>query len=231
MPISLQLNLVSPMQFHIRKRQLVVLLLSIVLVLVAFPYVQGNLFADALLNVLQAIIVISCIAVVSTDRKHFVFALALGMLSLFSGWVPRSKESLHLFAIGTIGSIAFYAFAIIMIVRYVLQGGDVTLNMLAGALCSYMLIGFLWAEAYNLVEYLHPYSFLAVPDQHKRQEWSDLLYFSFTTLTGAGYGDIIPASAQTRSAALLESVTGVFYIAVMVARLVGLHISGRLRES
>ena len=219
------------MEFHIRKQRLIVLLLTIVLVLVAFPYVQGNLFADVLLNALQATIVISCIAVVSTDRKHFVFALALGILSLLSGWIPRSQESLHLFAIGSIGSIAFYAFAIVMIVGYVLQDGDVTLNMLAGALCSYMLIGFLWAEVYDLLEYLHPYSFLAVQDQHNRQEWSDLLYFSFTTLTGAGYGDITPATAQTRSAALLESVTGVFYIAVMVARLVGLHISGRSRES
>ena len=146
-----------------------------------------------LLNVLQAIIVISCIAVVSTDRKHFGLALSLGILSLLSGWVPRSEESLLLFVIGSLGSIAFYAFAIVMIGGYVLQDREVTVNLLAGALCSYMVIGFLWADAYDLLEYLYPYSFLAVVDSHKRQAWSRSLYFSFTTLTCAGYGDITPA--------------------------------------
>jgi hypothetical protein len=189
------------------------------------------LFTDVLLNTLQAGIVVSCIAVVSTDRKHFLIAFGLGSLSLFSGWVPRSQESFSIFVMASVGTIGFYAFAIMMICGYVLQDDDVTLDMLAGALCSYMLIAFLWAEAYNLLEYLHPYSFLAVGDTRQRQEWPDLLYFSFTTLTGSGYGDITPGTAQTRSAALLESVTGVFYIAIMIARLMGLHISNRPRKN
>ena len=191
---------------------------------------QGSLFTDILLNVLQAVIVVSCILVVSTDRKHFVVAFALGSLSLFSGWVPRSQEGFVPFVMASIGAVAFYAFAIMMICGYVLEDDDVTLDRLAGALCSYMLIEFLWTEAYDLFEYLHPYSFIAVPDKHYRQEWPDLLYFSFTTLTGAGYGDIAPGTAQARSAAMLESVTGVFYVAVMIARLMGLHILNRSRK-
>lgn len=219
------------MEYNVRKRQLLVLLFSILIVLIAFPYVQGSLFNDLLLNILQATIVVSCIVVVSTDRKHFFIAFGLGSLSLFSGWVPRSQESFALFVMASIGAIALYAFAILMICGYVLQDRDVTLDTLAGALCSYMLIAFLWAEAYNLFEYLHPYSFAAVSNNQQRQEWPDLLYFSFTTLTGAGYGDITPGTAQSRSAALLESVTGVFYVAVMIARLMGLHISNRSRKN
>jgi hypothetical protein len=220
----------SAMKFNIRERQLVLLLFSILLVLVVFPYVEGSLFTDMLLNVLQTVIVVSCIVVVSTDRKHFLVAFALGCLSLFSGWVPRSQESFVPFVMASIGAVAFYAFAIVMICGYVLEEDDVTLDRLAGALCAYMLIAFLWAEAYDLFEYLHPYSFIAGQDKHYRQEWPDLLYFSFTTLTGAGSGDIAPGTPQTRSAAMLESVTGVFYVAVMIARLMGLHISNRSRR-
>lgn len=219
------------MDFNIRRRQMIYLLFSTILLLVAYPYLQGSFINDVLLNVLQAAIAISCIAVVSTDRSHFLVAAALGISTLFSGWVPRAQETLALFVVGTVGSIALYAFAILMISGYLLQNDDVTTNVLAGSLCGYLLTAFLWAETYNLFEYLHPHSFIAVSDAKQRQEWSNLLYFSFTTLTGAGFGDILPATPQTRSAALLESVGGVFYIAVMVARLVGLHILGRSRST
>ena len=145
-------SVLSAMKFNIRERQLVLLLFSILLVLIVFPYVEGSLFTDMLLNVLQAVIVVSCIVVVSTDRKHFLLAFALGCLSLFSGWVPRSQESVVPFVMASIGAVAFYVFAIVMICGYVLEEDDVTLDRLAGALCAYMLIAFLWAEAYDLFE-------------------------------------------------------------------------------
>jgi voltage-gated potassium channel Kch len=56
-------------------------------------------------------------------------------------------------------------------------------------------------------------------------------YFSFTTLTTVGYGDIIPHSAAARTLASLEAVTGQIYLTVLVARLVGLHIVHARRSS
>jgi uncharacterized membrane protein len=53
-------------------------------------------------------------------------------------------------------------------------------------------------------------------------DWSDFIFYSFTTLTTLGYGDITPVSPAARSFAVLEAITGVFYAAVLVARLVGL---------
>jgi voltage-gated potassium channel Kch len=54
---------------------------------------------------------------------------------------------------------------------------------------------------------------------------SDFTYYSYVTLTTLGYGDIIPISTSARSLALLEAMMGQLYLAVLVARLVGLHIS------
>jgi hypothetical protein len=57
------------------------------------------------------------------------------------------------------------------------------------------------------------------------------LYFSFTTLTTVGYGDVLPVNGYARAAVVLEAVLGHFYLAVLVARLVGLHIADIRRES
>ena len=58
-----------------------------------------------------------------------------------------------------------------------------------------------------------------------------LTYFSFMTLTTVGYGDVVPTSGSARAAVVLEAVLGHFYLAVLVARLVGLHIADTRRRS
>ena len=54
--------------------------------------------------------------------------------------------------------------------------------------------------------------------------WDDFMYYSFVTLTTLGYGDITPLTQTTRSLAILEAITGVFYTTVLVARLVGVYL-------
>jgi hypothetical protein len=215
------------MKYLVRERRLIVLLLAILLLLSGFPYLQGAFAGDLLLNLLQAAIVIATISVVSTDQKHTAAAVLLGLPSLLSGWVPRSAEHSLLFMVGGWSAIAFYGFAVLMITLGLLREDDVTFDVLCGGFCGYLLLGFLWTEAYDLIEFHHPHSILWVSSPSSRLLWSDLLYFSFTTLTTSGYGDISPVTPQSRSAALVESVSGVFYVAVMISRLVGLHIASR----
>jgi hypothetical protein len=210
-----------------RERRLIALLIAILALLVAFPYVQGAIFGDLVLNILQTGIVIAAVAVVSTDPKHTAGAVLLGLPSLLSGWVPRSAEHALLFVVGGCGAMAFYAFAVVMIGLHLVREDDVTFGTLCGAFCGYLLLGFLWTEAYDLIEFHHPHSIVWASAPATRLNWSDLLYFSFTTLTTAGYGDLSPVIPQSRSAAVLESVSGVFYLAVMISRLVGLHTATR----
>jgi hypothetical protein len=215
------------MRSHVHKRRLVALLVAIVLLLFAFPYVQGALAADVMLNLLQAVIVITVVGVVSTDWKHTAVAVLLGILSLLSGWVPRSEEYPPIFFVGSFSAIAFYAFAVVMIVLHLLNETEVTFDMLCGGCCGYLLLGFLWTEAYDLIEFHRPHSIIWASSPAARLIWPDLLYFSFATLTTTGYGDVNPVTAQSRSAALMEAVSGVLYIAVLVSSLVGLHIANR----
>jgi hypothetical protein len=101
--------------------------------------------------------------------------------------------------------------------------GPVTRHRIQGGIAAYLLLGVVWAEAYALVETLHPGSFSGtVSVAGGLRGWA---YFSFVTLCTVGYGDIAPVHPAARSLAMLEAVTGPLYIAILLARLVSLAVS------
>ena len=110
-----------------------------------------------------------------------------------------------------------------------------TPDVLYGAISVYLMIGLTWSVAYLLLENLYPGSFYidAAHNPDGYLNLSDLLYYSYVTLTTLGYGDITLVTSQARSLAFLEAVCGVLYVAVLVARLVGssLASSGSNRPS
>ena len=120
---------------------------------------------------------------------------------------------------------AFTGFLSVVILREVLRGGAVDVDKIFGAVCAYLLVGVCWAGIYSFVEQLRPGS-LALPalagGRPAGSRAEIFLYFSFVTLATLGYGDITPMVATTRTLAWMEAVFGQFYIAVLVARLVGL---------
>jgi hypothetical protein len=120
--------------------------------------------------------------------------------------------------------LGFFAVTILL---YVLGSGKVTWDKIYGAICAYLLFGYAWAFGYSLIEELQPGSFkyLATPAPHDLVgRLMQFRYFSFVTLATVGYGDIVPATAGARTAALLEAMLGQFYLVALVGRLVGLHI-------
>ena len=101
-------------------------------------------------------------------------------------------------------------------------------DKLLGAICAYLLVGVTWALLFALIGDLDPGAF-RWPSLHGEQvteaSFSTYTYFSFVTLTTLGYGDVSPVSEIARRLALLEALLGQIYLAVLVARLVGLHLS------
>lgn len=103
----------------------------------------------------------------------------------------------------------------------------VDLNSLIGAFCVYLLIGVIWALLYHLLHLYGWASFSGNIDEQGREAFPNLLYFSFVTLASLGYGDITAIDGLPRTLAYLEAVIGQFYLAVMVASLVGVYSSRR----
>jgi hypothetical protein len=92
--------------------------------------------------------------------------------------------------------------------------------VLCAAVATYLLLGMLWASGYVLVARMNPGAFSGVAASSQPLHGFDALYFSLSTLTTVGYGDIAPVSGPARMLAMMEVVTGTMYMAVLVARLV-----------
>jgi Ion channel len=101
------------------------------------------------------------------------------------------------------------------------DAGRINIHRIMGAVILYLYIGLIFSSLYRLMAvFLHP-SFGGLPIG--RRNLSELLYFSLSTLTTSGYGDIVPVHPFVRSLANLESVIGQLYPATFLARLVTLH--------
>ena len=98
-----------------------------------------------------------------------------------------------------------------------------------GAITLYLLFGVLWAIAYAVIESLVPGSFAGLSEPLSQGWSSDWIYFSFVTMTTLDYGDIVPLTATARTLAYMQAVFGQFYLAILVAGLVGAYIARRLK--
>jgi voltage-gated potassium channel Kch len=108
--------------------------------------------------------------------------------------------------------------------------GRVTWHRVQGAVALYLILGLLFAHLYGLLNVLVPEAFTNVRsglNAHAVFYRGRLLYFSLVTLTGTGYGDILPLHAVARSLATLEAVIGQLFPAALLARLVSLELEGR----
>ena len=110
--------------------------------------------------------------------------------------------------------------------RHVFSWQDTDANSLIGAVCVYLLLGLIFALFYTMFAYYWPQgAFQGMAFDYKKIQFDSFLYFSFVTLTTAGYGDITPLNPLLRTLAYLEMITGQFYMAILVSGLVA-HFMG-----
>ena len=119
----------------------------------------------------------------------------------------------------------FHAFVIVCLLRYILRDQVMTLDELFAAAGLYVLMAFVFAYLYAMVERFTPGAFHINPavNPDGATSWWELLYFSFTCLTTIGFGDITPVNDHARSLVMIEQTMGVLYIALIISRLVALQ--------
>ncbi len=122
----------------------------------------------------------------------------------------------------------FYILLIIAFGGQLIRAKRIDLQVIYGTLCLYLILGLLWGALYSLLHELSPGSFSgALLDPPNESLLTTFNYFSMVTLTTLGYGDITPQSHAAGALCQIEAITGQFYIAVVVAWLVGNFIADR----
>ena len=130
-----------------------------------------------------------------------------------------------------------YAHLLIMLVFFiwitwqatyrVLFTGTIDANKIIGAICIYLLLGLIWAILYVLLAAIMPGAFNGMAQAPWLDNFASAVYFSFVTITTLGYGDITPALPLPRFLVFMEAIVGVFYMAILVASLIGVSLSHR----
>ena len=117
---------------------------------------------------------------------------------------------------------ALYFYAAVGLIRYMFADHVVTTDELFAVGATFTLVAWGFAYVYVVIQAVTPGSFTAAVDPGGTRTWVELLFLSFTTLSSTGLSDVIPITAFSRSVLMLEQLAGVLYIAMVVARMVGL---------
>jgi len=229
----------APFPSFLDRNRFVILFFTLLLFLLAVPIIHHlSQFLPpgipALLEGLAFIVVlVEAVVSVSTSRAHRFIAMSLGLPAVLIGALPGIYNSILLELLRHLFAVAFLGYAIILVVLFIFTRQRVTGNTVCASLCIYLLLGLVWALAYSMIDLLDHGAFRSTVtngesspiSRFARGTSTSVLYFSFSTLTTLGYGDIVPISPIARAFASIEAITGQIYLTVLVARLVGLNIA------
>lgn len=202
---------------------LLLLLLGLILLM---PFLEEGILARTLLGILfSSILLVGAFATRQT-RWGFLFKVGLALLGVGLQWTALWTETMALLKLAGVVYVVSLAISFSGVLRYILERGTITADKLHGALAGYIMLAFVWSFIYALIEFSSAGSFGPGGfDFTQTGTLFKLIYFSFTTLTTTGYGDVIPLTNHARSLVMVEEFSGVFYVGVLIARLAGLYPS------
>jgi hypothetical protein len=199
------------------------------LLIVVFPYLARPGLSTVLFRLLAALAFVAAVYAVSDKRTQWVTGLILALTAGVLNTISTLQTGSSLVVLSLISTVIFLGFTLLTLLRSVLRTETVTRDTIYGAISVYLLMAFVWGIAYLLLETIQPGGLSMDAARHSKHtvDWFDCMFYSFVTLTSLGYGDMVPISPQCRSLSVVEAVSGIMYVAVLVARLVGLYAAGK----
>lgn len=195
--------------------------LLIVYIFFVYPLLGGEAFSGGAVSISFTLILIAGIVATTHHRAIRLGILILAAIAFLTHWlhVFIGGDLAHMISAGA--AILFFSIQIWFLSVRVYSAGKVTVYRIYGAIALFLLIGILWANAFVLIYLINPAAFSFAPGtQAFDPPISEMVYFSFVTLTTIGYGDITAVHPLARSLAILEGLIGQLYPAILLARLV-----------
>jgi len=207
----------------LRRHPSAVLLFGQLLVVLAYPFLDTSTAGRAVLGVGQMVLVLAAVAAVRLTPALSWVALLLGVPAMVfavleavqpdTDWIVLASAAVH---------APFYGYVSYAMIRYLFADDRVTTDELYATGAAFTVVAWGFASLYAGAQVIWPGSFTG-PDGSE-QPWFNLLFLSFTNMTSVGLSDIVPAGAHARSLVMVQQLAGVLYVALVVARLVGLTV-------
>jgi hypothetical protein len=200
---------------------------SLILLLVLSPFIEGSENGQLIGAVLITLVLATAVLAVGGRRKTMIIGSMLAVPALTARWINHVRPDLLSGVIFLGLGIALILFVVVHLFRFILRAPQVNSEVLCTAAATYLMLGVLWDLAYVLLARVDPGAFAisAGPTANGSLDGFTGLYFSLVTLCTVGYGDITPVSNVARMLAMLEAIVGVFYMAMLISRLVSLYSS------
>jgi hypothetical protein len=212
-----------------RERYLALILL-IMFILLAAPFLGVFTGFRILLDLITSGIFLILLDTTRRTRVHFIVSLLLVIPMLAVIWLEYFLVIPPVLQLAGRLCGAFYFILVVAGLTRVIHGAqEVTREVLFAAILVYLLLTLIWAYLYASLETVSPGSF-SFPEDPAREFLFQFLYFSIVTITTLGYGDIIPLSQQASALAMVEALTGQIYLVVVLAWLVGMHVSRKSKK-
>ena len=216
-----------------RRFSTVQLLIALGLLFIAAPFVEGLEGGELIVSGLFSLVMLAGVLAVADRKRVLVIAIVLAIPAIAGRWINHFRPDLIPPPVFLVCGLMLITFVIAHLLLFVLRAPSVTAEVLCASLSAYLMLGLLWTMAYWLVDQFTPggaFSFNTGGGTHSMSGFTGF-YFSFITLSTVGYGDITPVSRLARWLAAMEAMTGLLYVAVLIARLVSLYSSPRSEDS
>jgi hypothetical protein len=197
-------------------------LAALIILVVTYPFVVELDNGDLIENVLMMVLLIS--AALAVGGRSWVLTIGLVIPALAGPWLDLYWRGIVPGWIITGTHVVFVGFVVFQLLRFILKATRVDSEVMCAGISAYLMLGIMWTPAYLMISQLSPGSFSGVRlAANQGLGRFDALYLSFVTLTSLGCNDITPLSKVARMLLMVESLTGVLFLAVLIARLVALY--------
>jgi len=210
---------------------MVELLIALGLLFFFLPFAQEFEAGTYIESVLLSVVLLSAVLAVAGRRRALIIAILLAIPTLAARWINHFRPDLVPPEAFLVGGLLVFIFVVGHILHFVLRAPSVTLEVLCASISAYVILGLIWTIAYWLVDEIVPNAFAFSSGVKEAMRGFNAFYFSFVTLSTVGYGDITPVARVARMLAALEAMTGLLYVAVLIARLVSLYSPRKSNDS
>jgi hypothetical protein len=199
------------------------LLIALIVLFAVTPFVEELPNGDLVESGLVTLVMVASFLAVARSPRVLMAAAMLIVPAIAGKWLnhffPNHVPVHYFLGFG----IAFFGFTIYRILRFILKTTYVDAEVLSAGIVVYLMLGLLWSQAYILTAQVTPdtFRFPLAEGSAGRLGGFNAFYFSFSTLTTVGFGDITPMSKIARTLAVMEAVTGTLYLAILISRLFG----------
>ena len=208
------------------------LLIALALLFFFFPFVEEVKGGDIIVSILLSLVLLCAVLAVADRKGVLVIAIVLAIPAIAGRWISHFRPDLVPPPVFLTAGLVLIAFVVANLLRFVLRAPSVNVEVLCASISAYLMLGLLWTLAYWFVDQLTPGAFAFNTNEGRQSiRGFNAFYFSFVTLSTVGYGDITPVSKVARMLSAMEAMTGLLYVAVLIARLVALYSTPKSNDS